>query len=242
MNFGVIIKELTRDNGIPQSKLAKELGITRSRLNNYISKRSEPDFEMLKNIARYFDVSIDYLLGRTPKSMPKTNNFAPEIVPGELMPESSGENVQWVPIYLSVASYSARSEGQPALPLGWLKTNKHGIKNIGFRMHYALLINDDSMFPELHPGDIAYVQPSFFLHSIIPSQNLYSIRLYHTDNVGLAIKRCYVFKNILMCIAENARYEPIIFRMEKTIFEPIFGHISGVWRSVNSANILNTLI
>ena len=43
---------------------ALRLGITRSRLCNYINDRSEPDYATLCTIAEALQVSVDYLLGR----------------------------------------------------------------------------------------------------------------------------------------------------------------------------------
>ena len=243
MKFSNILKELIADRDVTQSSLAEYLGITRSRLNNYISGRSEPDFELLKNIAGFFNVSIDYLLGRTGQvTISDNKDFVPEIVKGREPPKGLDPETQWVPIYLSVPSFKGKHEDSRPEQLGWIMTKRNAIGSAGFREHYALLVNDTTMSPELMPGDIAYVQPSYFLHSIIPSNKLYSIRLYHSDHVGLAIKRCFVLDNILLGFADDKDSEPMIYNMEHTIFEPIVGYIIGVWRSTRPENILKTLL
>ena len=62
MNFGDVLRELLEDQKITQKQLAKDLNVAPSTLGNYIRNIREPDFEILKTFADYFDVSIDYLL------------------------------------------------------------------------------------------------------------------------------------------------------------------------------------
>lgn len=58
-----IIKELAKKRGIFLNQLEEKLGIGKNSL--YGLKRNQPSAERLQQIADYFDVSIDYLLGRT---------------------------------------------------------------------------------------------------------------------------------------------------------------------------------
>lgn len=50
---------------ISQYGLAERLGMTRGQLANYEQGKRQPDQETLVKLADFFDVSIDYLLGRT---------------------------------------------------------------------------------------------------------------------------------------------------------------------------------
>jgi transcriptional regulator with XRE-family HTH domain len=45
--------------------LAKELGVTKGTISRYENGVREPDFEMLCKLADFFEVTTDYLLGRT---------------------------------------------------------------------------------------------------------------------------------------------------------------------------------
>lgn len=58
-----MLKELRKKENLTQGQLASKIGITRDTLANYETGRREPDFTTLKNIASYFNVSTDYLLG-----------------------------------------------------------------------------------------------------------------------------------------------------------------------------------
>ena len=59
------IAELRRERGLTQIQLSKALGISQSSLSGYENGKFEPDQEMLLSMAKYFDVSVDYLLCRT---------------------------------------------------------------------------------------------------------------------------------------------------------------------------------
>ena len=57
------IKELAQKRGIPLAKLEESLGYSTNYF--YTLKTKAPNSERLQEIADYFNVSTDYLLGRT---------------------------------------------------------------------------------------------------------------------------------------------------------------------------------
>ncbi|CAI6036349.1 helix-turn-helix domain-containing protein [Cohnella sp. JJ-181] len=65
MNIGSRIAYLRDQSGWTQEELSSSLGITRAALSHYEKNRREPDTEMLTKLADLFNVSIDYLVGRT---------------------------------------------------------------------------------------------------------------------------------------------------------------------------------
>ncbi|MBS5736986.1 MAG: helix-turn-helix transcriptional regulator [Clostridiales bacterium] len=62
MKFGDILRNLINDREITQRRLASDLNIAPSTLGNYIQDSREPDFQTLKDIANYFNVTVDYLI------------------------------------------------------------------------------------------------------------------------------------------------------------------------------------
>lgn len=64
-NFQNIFKQLRISSGLTQNEFARKIGISRSTIGMYETGAREPDFETLEKIADYFNVDIDYLLGRT---------------------------------------------------------------------------------------------------------------------------------------------------------------------------------
>ncbi|MBP2071372.1 helix-turn-helix transcriptional regulator [Thermoanaerobacterium saccharolyticum] len=67
MSFGKRFKTLRLEKNLTQAELAKILSIGESTISFYESDKREPDYETLQKIADFFDVSVDYLLGRTDK-------------------------------------------------------------------------------------------------------------------------------------------------------------------------------
>jgi HTH-type transcriptional regulator, competence development regulator len=63
--LGKRIAELRKELKLSQYALAEKLGFSRGKLSNYEQGTREPDYETLEEIANFFEVSTDYLLGRT---------------------------------------------------------------------------------------------------------------------------------------------------------------------------------
>ncbi|GGE16359.1 transcriptional regulator [Marinithermofilum abyssi] len=63
--FATRLRELRQQHGLRQSDVAKKLGITESAYGYYEQGRREPPYKSLQQLADLFDVSVDYLLGRT---------------------------------------------------------------------------------------------------------------------------------------------------------------------------------
>ena len=59
------LKELRESRGISQVRLAIELDLNQNTISRYENGAREADYKTLIAIADYFQVSLDYLLGRT---------------------------------------------------------------------------------------------------------------------------------------------------------------------------------
>ena len=66
--FDKILKLLRNEKNMSQQELADALGISKSSINMYERGERQPNFETLETIADYFNVDIDFLLGRTNKT------------------------------------------------------------------------------------------------------------------------------------------------------------------------------
>lgn len=64
MTVGERIADLRKHRGLSQYQLAKLLNIATSTLGMYETGKRKPNVEMLEQIAEFFNVSTDYLLGR----------------------------------------------------------------------------------------------------------------------------------------------------------------------------------
>ena len=61
------LKELRKKRKISQMKLAMDLNMNQNTVSRYENMEREADYETLVKIADYFNVSLDYLLGRSEK-------------------------------------------------------------------------------------------------------------------------------------------------------------------------------
>lgn len=65
MTIGERIKLLRTEKGYDQQNLCAYLNIEQSTLSNYENDRRIPKAELIVKLANYFNVSTDYLLGKT---------------------------------------------------------------------------------------------------------------------------------------------------------------------------------
>lgn len=65
MSFTERLKALRKSKSATQLMLAKALGITDRGYRKYESGENEPTLSMLLALADYFNVSLDYLCGRS---------------------------------------------------------------------------------------------------------------------------------------------------------------------------------
>ncbi|MDE7244129.1 MAG: helix-turn-helix transcriptional regulator [Oscillospiraceae bacterium] len=63
--FGKRLTGLRKERGLAQIDIAGHLGMSRSGIQGYETEDKEPSYAVLCRIADYFDVSVDYLLGRS---------------------------------------------------------------------------------------------------------------------------------------------------------------------------------
>ena len=64
-DFGAHLKSLRISAGLTQKQLAIEIGASERGIQNYELGERKPTYEILIALADYFDVSLDYLVGRS---------------------------------------------------------------------------------------------------------------------------------------------------------------------------------
>lgn len=65
-SFGQRLKFLREERGDNQEKIANMLGISRAAISKYENDEREPDMKTILALTNYFDVSVDFLFGKTP--------------------------------------------------------------------------------------------------------------------------------------------------------------------------------
>lgn len=80
--FGERFKQLRKEKNMTQEGLAKKFFLNKSSISRYEQNKQVPEMDLLKKFADFFDVSVDYLLGRTDIRNPEK-----ELTPEEKYPE-----------------------------------------------------------------------------------------------------------------------------------------------------------
>ena len=83
MKLGEILSELREERNLTQVRLADELHISNSCISSYETGSRQPSLGTLSHYADYFQVTTDYLLGKTTE---------------KTMPELSGQFINDVPL------------------------------------------------------------------------------------------------------------------------------------------------
>ena len=65
MKFPERLRTLRKEKGLYQKDIAKDLGVTTSAIGFYEQGKRKPDHDTLERLATYYNVSVDFLLGRT---------------------------------------------------------------------------------------------------------------------------------------------------------------------------------
>ena len=84
----VRLKEMRKEMGITQQQLADAIDVTRTAVVKYETGKNKPTAEVLGKLSDYFQVSVDYLLGRDMEEMkndPAANADEVENVEAEFM-------------------------------------------------------------------------------------------------------------------------------------------------------------
>ena len=74
MDFADRVVHLRRARSLTQKQLAANTGLSEIGIQNYEGRRRKPAYDVLISLADFFDVSLDYLVGRS--DVPQVNRGA----------------------------------------------------------------------------------------------------------------------------------------------------------------------
>ena len=75
MSFGTILKKLRQDNNLTQDELAKKIDTSRSNIANYENDKNMPSVDILEKLAKLFNCTTDYLLGKSDIRNPENKDL-----------------------------------------------------------------------------------------------------------------------------------------------------------------------
>lgn len=197
MNFRTRLKQLRNEKKINQRELANFLKVAPSTISMYESGQREPNFEVLESLADFFNVDLNYLLGKSDKTT-------------KLMLENE-QKLQGlkIPVLGTVAAGIPISAVEDILdyeevPQSWENQGEF----------FALKIKGDSMEPKIDDGDVVIVRQQSDANS-----GDTVIALVNGDDA--TCKKLQKTENGIMLVSTNPNYLPMFFTNEEIVTKPV---------------------
>ena len=204
--FSVRLKELRKKHNLTQSEFAKQFNISNGAIGNWESGKREPDSETMSRMADYFNVSVDYLLGRTddPSSAGALAAHNAFFAHGNIpkYPNIREIHLKKFPLLGEIAC------GKPV----FANEDKESYIMAGMDIaaDFCLVAKGDSMInARINNGDIVFIRK-------MPIVDNGEIAAVVIDDEA-TLKRVYYYpeSNKLVLNAENPKYEPIVYMDEE---------------------------
>lgn len=202
-NFSDRLKELRKSSELTIRELAEYLGVAKSTINMYERGKREPAFATLEAIADYFNVDMDYLLGKSDCK----NRYLESLsaAPNNIIPMPATREL---PLLGNIAC------GEPILA----EENLDGTVSCPEHVaaDFALRCKGDSMInARIFDGDIVYIrqQPS------VDDGQIAAVLI--GDEATL--KRVRLYEDHISLEPENPRYRPIVLWGEEMSAVRILG-------------------
>ena len=187
------LKELRKEKNLFQKDIADFLGVERTTYVKYESGVSEPNINTLILLADYYDVTVDYLLGKTDKK------------------EKSTDNVDALANYgihpITYKKFRVLGEIACGKPI-YADEDKETVllANSNIDADFCLYAKGDSMIgARIMDGDIVFIKQC----SMVQNGEIAAVII--EDEATL--KRVYYYpdKNKIVLSAENPKYEPFVY-------------------------------
>lgn len=195
--FSERFKLLRKERGLSQAALATELGFTKSSVNMYERGDREPRLESLETIADFFNVDMDYLLGKSDVQnrflYTPASDAESVALPDNIIPRPA---TYTVPLLGTIAC------GEPILAAENIEDNVEVPEHI--HADFALRCKGDSMInARIHDGDIVYIRQQ-------PAVNNGEIAAVLIGDEA-TLKRVYVYEDHVVLQPENPAYAPLVY-------------------------------
>jgi len=204
----VRLKEIREGKLMSQKELAQKLRVASSTLSQWEAGKRQPDYETIIKLADYFNVSVDYLLGRTdsPDIIVEPTNMYAKALFEATMPKSAvyKDNIptRSVPLVGRIAC------GEPILAEQHIERYIDVIDSV--KADFALTCVGDSMTgARIYDGDVVFVKQQ-------PTVENGEIAAVLIDDEA-TLKRVYFYpsRDCLVLKAENPKFDDLIFYGEE---------------------------
>lgn len=197
------LKELRKKNNITLQKLADYLHIANSAVSQYENGHREPSFEIVSKLADYFNVSIDYLLGRENIESVQFNR-----------------NVVKIPIYGQIPAGIPIEMIEDSFVEDYEELDASSVRG---GQYFGLKVKGNSMYPEFKNGDTII----FKQQDNCESGQFCAVSINHTE---CTFKKVLKKESGITLMPLNPDYEPLFFTNDEIKNLPIT--ILGVVKEV----------
>lgn len=200
--FARRLRQLREEKGLSQVELGKLFNLSKQAISSYETGGSTPNPETLRQMAKFFGVSLDYLVGgaSSDSSLP----------PGAFI----SDRLTRVPIYGEVRA------GYPMLAQEEIIGYEYEpVEDIRGGEYFYLRVKGDSMTgARIYPGDLVLVRRQDVLDNG-------QIGVVMVQGEEATIKRVYRRNNQYILVAANPIYEPQVYSIRdvKIVGEVIEG-------------------
>ncbi len=200
--FNERLKSLRNDSGLSQKAFADELNISKSSINMYERGEREPSLEVLEAIADYFNVDMDFLLGKSDVK----NKLMLSFLSGQNNNASKG-------IKIPVLGYVRAGVPIEAVEeiLDYEEITESMARTGDF---FALSIKGDSMEPKISEGDVVIVRKQ----EKVENGELAVVLVNGHD---ATVKKFYMNESGVTLISTNPAFEPFTFTKQEVVELPI---------------------
>lgn len=207
--FSDRFKQLRTERRLSQQNLADQLGFSKSSVNMYERGEREPGLESMETIADYFNVDLDYLMGRS--DIPNRNDWLKSInksvVVEPSQPQMKFDNI----IPISIKRFPLLGDiacGKPIMANEEKELYVEAEANIS--ADFCLRAKGDSMIgARIYDGDIVFIKKQ----EMVDNGEIAAVII--EDEATLKRVNYFPEKNLLILKAENSKYEDLVYTGEQ---------------------------
>lgn len=182
------IKLLRQQNKLKQAELAKIINVSQASLSGYENGKFEPDQKTLMNLATFFHVSTDYLLGNDDNVL------------------SCSDHPTKIPLLYTEFDKTSKETGKSRCPL--LSFNEWDGSQSAHGEYFGIQVQRDGMEPTILKNDIVIVRRQ-------PEAKSGEIAVVQIHSYDMAIRRVMLLENGMILIADNPKYDPVFYTNEQ---------------------------
>lgn len=191
--FGARLRQLRTARGLSQMDFSKQIQISKSSVNMYERGEREPGLETLERIADYFNVDMDYLLGKSDT----VSRFTHADLPSNIIPMPE---MREIPLIGAIAC------GAPTLAEEHIEEYIKLPKQV--TADFALTCKGDSMInARIFDGDIVYIRQQ----ETVENGEIAAVLI----DGEATLKRVRLLPDRIILEPENPMYDPLVFRQEE---------------------------